>query len=325
MRSDLLVCYLYDRRALALPCKTEREVHLNCAIDDAESILHLEFQMHVQLGELLQSFTPSKQMAWCNKYTPPVQKKLENIFGPDPYDVNFCFPIDLNLLENERVKLTPFIPKYHAAPFVKRLVEQPEIFRFISISAPSTVEEFCAYLEGAFRSNPGFVWFAIFDKTKPSDEFADTEMSGGGSFAGCIGVINTSDTHLSSELGYVVIFPKFQRTHVLSNAAGLLLHYLLNLPTDAAFAGLGLRRVQWVAHTQNAPSIAAAERLGFKREGTLRWHWSLPEGKEGKTPRDGDPLGLSRPGRDNVFLSMCCDNWEAGTKERVNRLMERTI
>lgn len=265
----------------------------------------------------------TQKMAWCNNYTPPVQKKSESLFGPDPYDVHFCFPIDLNLLENERIKLTPFVPKHHAAPFVKRIAEQPQIFRYISVVPPTTVEGFCSLLEDAFRQNPGVVMFAIFDKTKPSDEFADTEMSGGGSFAGCIGVINTSREHLSSELGYVVVFPGFQRTHVLSNAAGLLLHYLLNLPTDAAFPGLGLRRVQWVAHVQNAPSIGAAERLGFQREGVLRWHWSLPEGKEGKTPREGDPLGVNRAGRDNVFLSMCCDDWESGTKEKVKGLMDR--
>ncbi|KLO17218.1 acyl-CoA N-acyltransferase [Schizopora paradoxa] len=269
--------------------------------------------------------TSGFDMTWCNNYTPPPPKKLEDIFGPDPYDVNFCYPIDLKLLENERVKLTPFVPKYHAAPFVERAATHPHNFRYISISPPSTVEELCTFLESVFRANPGFVWFAIFDKTKPSDEFADAppEVGGGGSFAGCIGVINTSDVNLSSELGYVMIFPEFQRTHVLSNAAGLLLHYLLDLPTDVAFPGLGLRRVQWVAHIQNAPSVAAAERLGFKREGTLRWHWTLPEGKEGKATREGDPLGPSRLGRDNVFLSICCDDWESGTKERVRSLMDR--
>jgi RimJ/RimL family protein N-acetyltransferase len=84
---------------------------------------------------------------------------------------------------------------------------------------------------------------------------------------------------LSTGIGYVTIFPSFQRTYVTPNAVGILLRYYLELPT-APWPGLGLRRVQWVAHTFNQPSYYnAAVRLGFCYEGTLRLHWVIPEGK----------------------------------------------
>jgi hypothetical protein len=56
-------------------------------------------------------------------------------------------------------------------------------------------------------------------------------------------------------------------------------------------------------------------------EGTIRWSWILPEGKEGKKSREGDPhLGN---GRDSVLLAVCWDDWEGGVRERVDQVMQR--
>ena len=84
-----------------------------------------------------------------------------------------------------------------------------------------------------------------------------------------IALINTSQHNLSTEIGWVVIFPQFQRTHVTTNAVGLLLHYCLDAPSPSpgpdaigiGISGLGLRRVQWQADERNVPSIRAATRL----------------------------------------------------------------
>ncbi|KAF9467591.1 hypothetical protein BDZ94DRAFT_1248489 [Collybia nuda] len=118
------------------------------------------------------------------------------------------------------------------------------------------------------------------------------------------------------------MLPAFRRTHVTSNAIGLLLHYTLDLSTAG---GLGLRRVVWMASVINGPSIGAAERMGFKREAVLRWALVLPEGKEqgnGRERRKGDPRE-NLVGRDTVVLAICWDDWENGGEEQVNAIMAR--
>jgi len=135
--------------------------------------------------------------------------------------------------------------------------------------------------------------------------------------------MDTSIPDLSTEVGYVIIFPDYQRTHVLSNAAGLLIQYCLNLASDAAIPGIGYRRVQWLANSENVRSIQAAERLGFRVEGTVRWHRVLPEGSAGLEPREGDPAGEKRSGRHTVMLSICWDDWVTGAKEKMKVVMDR--
>lgn len=69
-----------------------------------------------------------------------------------------------------------------------------------------------------------------------------------------------------------------QRTHVLTHAAGLVMHRILD-PTS--MGGLGLRRCQWTTTVLNAPSQSAAKRLGYTGEGVLRAIKVLQPGKEG--------------------------------------------
>jgi RimJ/RimL family protein N-acetyltransferase len=173
------------------------------------------------------------------------------------------------------------------------------------------------FVEERIRSNPACILFAVFDKTKASPGNADGEL------AGTIGLLNTSTANLVTEIGFVLMLPAFRRTHVTSNAIGLLLRYALNLPTAG---GLGLRRVVWQASAINGPSLRAAERMGFKREGVLRWTWVLPEGKErgnGRERRKGDPKE-NQLGRDTVVLGLCWDDWENGGEEQVDAIIART-
>jgi len=126
-----------------------------------------------------------------------------------------------------------------------------------------------------------------------------------------------------------VLFPRFQRTFVGTHAHGLLLQQCL----DPLPSGLGLRRVQWQANSQNATSIRAAERMGYHFEGILRWERTLAEGKSGIGPDDeagkglpmldanGKMLGI---GRHSAMLSICWDDWvDAGVREKVLTLMSR--
>jgi len=129
--------------------------------------------------------------------------------------------------------------------------------------------------------------------------------------------------HLSTEVGFVITLPPFQRTHVTTNAIGLLLMYALDLPPH----GLGLRRVQWQANRLNTKSIDIAQKMGFKLEAILRWDRVLPVSKasasNGRGRREGDP----RPGtigRDTAMLALCWDDWESG-RARVLEAMDRKL
>ena len=255
----------------------------------------------------------------------------------EPFDVNFCFPI--RQLENDRIKLTPYIvrnppstssiilivsyqPSIHTPPFFALSSPHPELYTHLPFGPFSSSLAFDQYLASRIHPDPALVLFAIIDKTRSADQL-NTDKDG--ALAGVIGFLNSSPQNLSTEIGFVIITPPFQRTHVTSNAVGLLLLYTLNLPGDG---GLGLRRVQWQTNSANAASVGVAERMGFRKEGLLRWdrvlHSGLEKGKIGNgriMPRtDGNENDI---GRDTIMLSLCWDDWEDGGREKVKILMDR--
>ncbi|KAJ7722902.1 acyl-CoA N-acyltransferase [Mycena maculata] len=226
----------------------------------------------------------------------------------DDINANFCFP----LLQNERVKLVPFLASTHADAFCTSADDA--LFAYLPWGPFATAEDFIStVLEKRIRPDPGIALFAVIDQTSAE-------------LAGTIGLFSTSALHPNSEIGFImfiITLPRFQRTHVASNAAGLLLHFLLDAP---AAGGLGLRRVAWKANTQNTQSVRAAERLGFRKEGVLRWDRVLPEwktevmGGNGGAARDGDP----RPkclGGDSIRAGLVLGRlggWRARGRRRVN-------
>ena len=133
--------------------------------------------------------------------------------------------------------------------------------------------------------------------------------------------LNTAPLNLTTEIGFVMVFPAFRKTHVAKSMIGLLLRYALELPS-ASPPGLGFRRVQYSAHPDNAPSIALAERLGFRKEGVMRWMWVLPDelAEAGRKGREGDATG-GKTGRDAAILALCWDDWENGARERVEAMI----
>ena len=261
-------------------------------------------------------------MSFVNNYkTPPPPAPLaENeLYGPDPYDLNFYFPI-VESIETERIRLIPFIPKLHIdAAWEAISPKVDELFRYYPFVLP-TREAFLTFAERGIRQDKGFVMFLIIDKTRPDEKHPEL----GGSAAGVVSLCDTSADQLSSEIAFVMIFPEFQRSHVASNAIGALMKYCLDVPT-ASPPGLGLRRVQWHCHFNNAGSKRLAERMGFATEGLLRWHWVLPEAlaKDGLVGvRKGDPAG-GKPGRHTWSLSVCWDDWEGGVREKVQAQIDR--
>ena len=171
------------------------------------------------------------------------------------------------------------------------------------------------------KTSAGWVIFAVIDKTRARSAEDDE-----GELAGTMAFINTSPAHLSTEIGFVLTLPQFQRTHVTTNAVGLMLQFALNSPQAG---GLGFRRVEWRANSMNAASIHAAERLGFRRDAVLRWHFVFKDGVQrgkignGRALPPGSPAGDL--GRDTVVLSICFDDWEdLGVRDQIRVAMERT-
>jgi RimJ/RimL family protein N-acetyltransferase len=265
-------------------------------------------------------------MSFVNGYSPPLPAAaaLAEDYGPDPYDVNFCFPLDVSHLESERVKLTPFVPRLHAKIYYDQIRQHPELHAWFAITPKSLAE--ILYECERFRQDSTDIVFAVIDKGTPDPVHPDW----GGSMAGTL-LLHTIPASLTAEIGWVVTFPAFQRTYVTSNATGILLRYCLATPgpsPDARHPGLGLRRVQWHANARNAPSVKAAQRLGFTMEAQLRWLRVLPDDVKsagnGKAIRAGDPAP-ERVSRDDALLSVCADDWEDGGRELVQRLIDRKV
>ncbi|KAG1743868.1 acyl-CoA N-acyltransferase [Suillus lakei] len=201
---------------------------------------------------------------------------------PAAYDANFCFPV--RELESERVKAQLPIP---------------DLYEFIPWDNFTDTSDFVKQV-----IDTRILLYAVIDKTRTS-----TNHSSSANFAGIIGYINTSPADLSTEI-YVIILPPFQRTHVTTNAIGLLLQYAFDLPPH----GLGLRRVQWKANKLNTKSIGTGQKLGI-------FAGSKASATNGVKEREGDPCP-GAVGTDTALLALCWDDWES-ERARVLQAMDR--
>ncbi|KAH9940047.1 acyl-CoA N-acyltransferase [Epithele typhae] len=242
----------------------------------------------------------------------------DEIFSPEPYDINFAYPLHPATLESDRLALVPFVPAVHGAAYWAALAGRTAaLFRWFPFAAATRAEalSFFAHCQRA----PGALALAAHDKTRPDPAHPDWP----GALAGTIALWGTSPANLHTELAHVLVLPDFQRTHVARGMVGLALRYALELPGAPVRPGLGFRRVLWTAHPENARSGALARRMGFKDEGVARWLWVLPEGAESGMPsRAGDPAA-EKPGRHSVVLSLCWDDWEGGAREHVEAMINQ--
>jgi RimJ/RimL family protein N-acetyltransferase len=145
------------------------------------------------------------------------------------------FHYEQRRLENGLVALEPFDPTKHVTQFVKVIKDtRAELFKYISFPVIETEADFIRELYDNISMSPGDCIYAIFDKTSEHGE----ENS---NYAGVISLTATNPANAVTEMG-VLIFPAFQRTHISTNAIGLLLLWILDPPSAG---GLGLRRVEW--------------------------------------------------------------------------------
>ena len=259
-------------------------------------------------------------MSFVNNYTAPQPKPTlpeSELYGPEPYDINFAWPIHPESLQTDRIKIIPFVPRVHAATLWANIKDNLlTLFRYYPY-LPRTLSDFLTWLELDCRRNPHNIFLAVIDRTRADPEHPEWD----GSFAGTLGLLSTAPANLTTELGYVILFPQFHHTHVAKDMVGVMLRYVLGLPT-ASPPGIGFRRVEWRAHPGNKPSLGLAERMGFKRDGLMKWFWVLPEELTDMGDKCTRPDAFQgRTGRHTVILSVCWDDWEGGVDEKVKAVL----
>ena len=192
-----------------------------------------------------------------------------------------------------------------------------ELGKYVLFPPVTTKEEFIEFYHKNVASVPGECLWAIIDKAAPSDQESPDR-----NYAGTMAMQSTSPTHASTEVG-VFVFPAFQRTHVATNAIGLVLLYTLDPPSQG---GLGLRRVEWLTHSENVASRRTATRMGFEFEGIARWHraFTSVDGKVGAPVEELEKRNGTTgeaPGRHTACYAVCWDEWD-GKRVKVLGLME---
>ncbi|TYJ53772.1 hypothetical protein B9479_005612 [Cryptococcus floricola] len=269
---------------------------------------------------------------YTNTYapTPPPAELPRDIHlhtKPEEYDFNFIFPV--KLLKSDKVVLKykdkklitgeTQKPSLHAELYLEGVSKYPELFKWIPAFPAKTLEEALVFIEKHWRQPSNTLSYAIFTEPPGSTNKVESEDY---VYAGSIAVAGCSEEQMMAEVGYVTVLPPFHRTHVHTHATGLLLHYILDLPSQG---GLGLRRCQWLCNSLNEPSKSAALRMGFKHEGVQKAKRVLSVGKEGaRRGRKGE--GVKREEcdvRDDWVSGLVWDEWEHGVKENVDGLMAR--
>lgn len=235
----------------------------------------------------------------------------------------FHFPLTTPIA-NDRIKLVPFDPDLHSAAFIAKSHDHPELWAHM----PSGPFETVASLRAAMAqpesvlspANPAHFLFAVIDTTRPRSPEDDE-----GELAGIIAYMNASRATRSAEIGLVVVLPAYQRTHVATNAVGLLLGHAFVAPGDGG-GGLGLVRAVWTCSVANGASVRVAERMGFGEVGVVPYHYCFPLGRaKGKVgnerplPPGSDPDDLWR---DSLMYSMSWEQWSA-VREKVEAAMSR--
>lgn len=91
---------------------------------------------------------------------------------------------------------------------------------------------------------------------------------------GWMSLMDIQPANAAIEIGNIWFAPSLQRTRAATEALFLLLRFAADT--------LGYRRLVWKCNALNAPSRRAAERFGFRYEGTLRAHMVV-KGRERDT------------------------------------------
>ncbi|WVW84805.1 hypothetical protein I302_106840 [Kwoniella bestiolae CBS 10118] len=254
---------------------------------------------------------------YINNHTAPTPPTRDSHLTtpPQEYDLNYVF--DVKELRSDKVELRPVIPSLHAQLILDGYSRSPEVLRWLGFAPFRDLGDVLVWIENTCRRASDTLMLAIFTQPPGAKSQVDTKDY---VFAGIIGMIASNYQAMICEPGYIMILPEFHRTHVQTHATGLVMHRILDHPSQG---GLGLRRCQWITTTLNVASQNAAKRLGYTHEGVLRCMRVLPPGKEGAREGRQDVRQSDGQVRDDWYASVTWYEWEGGVREHVDRLMNR--
>lgn len=118
---------------------------------------------------------------------------------------------------------------------------------YLLAEPPGSREEYLSYMGASFLgADP--LCFAIIDRATRAA-------------VGVASYLRIVPEHGVVEVGHINFSPALQRTPIATEAMYLMMRHVF---------GLGYRRYEWKCDSLNAPSRAAAQRLGFSFEGVFR-------------------------------------------------------
>lgn len=155
-------------------------------------------------------------------------------------------------LEGRYVRLEPLDAEKHGDElFAASSVEDADQrFTWLFQYPPATRAEFEPWLQKSAASEED-LYFAVIDKAS-------------GKVAGRQSLMRIDAENGVIEIGNIYWGPLISRKPAATEAQFLFMRYV--------FDELGYRRYEWKCNDDNAPSKRAAERFGFRHEGTFRQH-----------------------------------------------------
>jgi RimJ/RimL family protein N-acetyltransferase len=153
-------------------------------------------------------------------------------------------------LFGQTCRLEPLDAGQHAADLFNAngLDASGRMWTYLPVGPFADAEAYSAWIDGASRSEDP-LFFAIIDAVS-------------GRAVGVASYLRIDPANGVIEVGHLQFSRRLQRTPAATEAIFLLMKH--------AFDALGYRRFEWKCDSLNAPSRAAAERLGFTYEGTFR-------------------------------------------------------
>ncbi len=178
--------------------------------------------------------------------TPPRTNEFGQPIGPDLAGWAAPGNPPPGEIHGAAVALHPLEPQVHAPPLFELLENvDGSLWTYLPFGPFADVDQ----VEALFRS------LCRYEDWQPFAVIVDDEPLGFCSY------LRIQETVGSIEVGSIVLSPALQRTTAATEALYLLIRHAFEL---------GYRRVEWKCDHLNAPSIAAAERLGFTFEGVFR-------------------------------------------------------
>ncbi|KAH7099867.1 acyl-CoA N-acyltransferase [Auriculariales sp. MPI-PUGE-AT-0066] len=188
-------------------------------------------------------------------------------------------------MQNDRVRLVRFNAIEHIPLLFKEHQVYPELWLYFGIPASVMASEtsLAEWYDVTIEKEIMRTLWAVFD--------VET-----GEFTGCVGLFGTDVPNKTTEIGQHIEQGGDSGETVAAHACQ---HQHVRLLLRFCFDELRMRRVQWKCDAENAASMNAAQRLGFRLEGVMRWQRVLPLGcASGGFTRPGE----EEPGKHGAML-----------------------